>query len=124
LYVIYNYLHTYDENEIKLNALASFMQKPIDQVSAMLIDLSNKGFLVYDSRNKRAIVKDRFNYFLDAKGGLIDYDVIRLTSSIDDKPNATINLSTLDLEVNGVPEVSISDSQEVYIYPYDKNDFV
>ena len=120
LYVIYNYLHTYDENEIKLNALASFMQKPIDQVSAMLIDLSNKGFLVYDSRNKRAIVKDRFNYFLDAKGGLIDYDVIRLTSSIDDKPNATINLSTLDLEVNGVPEVSISDSQEVYIYPYDK----
>jgi len=120
LYVIYNYMHTYDDSEIKLNALASFMEKPADQVGALLIDLSNKGFLVYDSRKKKAIVKDRFNYFLDAKGGVIDYDVIRLTSNVDGKPNATINLNTLDLVVNGVPEVSISDSQEVYIYPYDK----
>ena len=120
LYVIQNYMNTYDESEIKLNALASFMEKPVDQVSALLIDLSNKGFLVYDSKKKRAIVKDRYRNFMDAKGGLIDYDVIRLTSNIDDKPNAIINLNTLDLEVNGVPEVSISDSQEVYIYPYDK----
>jgi len=119
-YIIENYIKTYDENEIKLNALASFMEKPADQVSALLIDLSNKGFLVYDSRKKRAIVKDRFKYFMKAKNGLIDYDVIRLTSNVDGKPNATINLNTLDLEVNGVPEVSISDSQEVYIYPYDK----
>ena len=119
-YVIQNYMKVYDDNEIKLNALASFMEKPADQVSALLIDLSNKGYLVYDSRKERAIVKDRFKYFMNARNGVIDYDVIRLTSSVDGKPNATINLNTLDLEVNGVPEVSISDSQEVYIYPYDK----
>ena len=46
-YVIDNYLNQYGESEIKLNALASFMSKPKDQVSALLIDLSNKGFLVY-----------------------------------------------------------------------------
>lgn len=119
-YVIQNYMNTYDDSEIKLNALASFMQKPVDQVSALLIDLSNKGFLVYDSRKKRAIVKDRFKYFMKAKNGIIDYDVIRLTSNVEGQPNATININTLDLEVNGVPEVRISDSQEVYIYPYDK----
>lgn len=120
LYVIKNYMNIYDEHEIKLNALASFMEKPVDQISALLIDLSNKGFLVYDSRKKRAVVKDRLKYFLDARSGFIDYDVIRLTSSVDGKPNAIINLNTLDLDVMGVPEVSISDSQEVYIYPYDK----
>ncbi len=119
-YVIDNYLTQYGETEVKLNALASFMEKPVDQVSALLIDLSNKGFLVYNSRTGKAVVKDRFKYFLDAKGGKIDYDVIKLTSSVDGKPNASINLNTLDLNVNGVPEVSISDSQEVYIYPYDK----
>ncbi len=119
-YVIANYLHEYGEDDIKLNALASFMEKPADQVSAILFDLSNKGFLVYNSRTQRAVVKDRFKYFLEAKGGNIDYDVIKLTSSVDNKPNAIINLNTLDLDVNGVPEVSISDSQEVYIYPYDK----
>ncbi len=119
-YVIANYLHKYGETEIKLNALASFMEKPADQVSALLIDMSNKGFLVYNSRTERAVVKDRFKYFLDAKGGRIDYDVIKLISSVDGRPNASIDLNTLELNVNGVPEVSISDSQEVYIFPYDK----
>lgn len=119
-YVIENYLTKYGETDIKVNALASFMEKPVSQVSALLIDLSNKGFLVYDSRTGRAVVKDRFKYFLEAKAGNIDYDVITLTSSVDGKPNAIINLNTLDLVVNGVPEVSISDSQQVYIYPYDK----
>lgn len=96
------------------------MEKPVDQVSAMLIDLSNKGFLVYDSRKGRAIVKDRLTYFLDAKSGRIDYDVIKLTSNVKANANAIINLNTLDLIVYGVPEVSISDSQEVYIYPSNK----
>ncbi len=119
-YVIQNYINTYDVSEIQLNSLAAFMEKPIDQVGALLIDMSNKGYLVYDSRKKKAVVKDRFKYFLKAKNGEIDYDVIRLTSSVDSKPNAIIDLNTLNLEVYGVPEVSISDSQEVYIYPYDK----
>lgn len=120
-YVIDNYLTQYGETEVKLNALASFMEKPSDQVSALLIDLSKKGFLVYDSRKEVALVKDRFKYFLEAKSGNIDYDVIQLVSSVDNGPNATINLNTLNLNVNGVPEVSISDSQAVYIFPYDKN---
>ncbi len=119
-YVIYNYMYSYGVDEIQLNALASFMEKPSEQVSALLIDLSNKGFLVYNSRTETAVVKDRFRYFLQAKGGEIDYDVIKLQSSVDTKSNAIINLNTLNLDVNGVPEVSISDSQEVFIYPYDK----
>lgn len=120
LYVIQNYMKIYSDTEIKLNSLAAFMEKPVDQVSAMLIDLSNKGFIVYNSRKKMAVVKDRLLYFLDAKSGNTDYDVIQLTSSVDGRANAIIDLNTLDLEVNGVPNVSISDSQEVYIFPYDK----
>ncbi len=120
-YVIDNYLTQYGETEVKLHALASFMEKPVDQVGALLIDLSKKGFLVYDSRKEVAVVKDRFRYFLEAKSGIIDYDVIQLVSSVDNGPNATIDLNTLNLHVNGVPEVSISDSQAVYIFPYDKN---
>jgi hypothetical protein len=119
-YVIANYLEEYGEEDVKLNALASYMQKPADQVGALLIDLSKKGFLVYDSRKEVAVVKDRFHYFLDAKAGNIDYDVIQLVSNVNSGPNATINLDNLNLTVNGVPEVSISDSQEVYIFPYDR----
>ena len=120
MYVIENYIKSYNVDEIQLNALADFMKKPPEQVSAMLIGLSNKGYLVYDVGQEVAIVKDRLKYFLKAKAGLIDYDVIRLESNVVAKPNASIELNTLDLDVYGVPFVQISDSQEVYIYPYDK----
>lgn len=120
MYVIENYINSYNVDEIQLNALAAFMDKPKEQVSAMLIGLANKGYLVYNTKEEKAIVKDRLKYFLNAKAGLTDYDVIRLESNVVAKPNAAININTLSLDVYGVPFVQISDSQEVYIYPYDK----
>ncbi len=121
LYVVQNYMRDYKVDEVQLNALADYMQKSADQVSAMLINLSNKGFLVYNTETQTAIVKDRLSYFLNAKSGLTDYDVIRLESNVRTRPNASLNIPSLGLNVYGVPEVSISDSQEVYIYPYDRN---
>jgi len=120
MYVIENYIRDYDVDEIQLNALAAYMEKPPEQVSAMLIGLSNKGYVVYSTKDEKAIVKDRLKNFLRAKAGLTDYDVIRLESNVTAKPNASININTLDLDVYGVPFVQISDSQEVYIFPYDK----
>ena len=121
LYVIQNYMKAYDVEEIQLYALADYMQKSVDQVSAMLIRLSNKGFLVYNTETETAIAKERLSYFLNAKSGFTDYDVIRLESNVTTRPNAALNIPSLGLNVYGVPEVSISDSQEVYIYPYDRN---
>jgi len=120
MYVIENYLKDYNIEKIQLNALAAYMKKPTEQVSAMLIGLSNKGYLVYNPKEGIAIVKDRLNNFLKAKAGKTDYDVIRLESNVTAKPNASININTLDLDVCGVPFVQISDSQEVYIFPYNK----
>ncbi|NOY49284.1 MAG: hypothetical protein GXO88_01760 [Chlorobi bacterium] len=121
MYVIENYMKSYDVHEIQLNALAEFMKKPVEQVSAMLIRLSKRGYLVYDPNTETAVVKDRLLYFLEAKAKETDYDVIRLKSNVTAKPNAALNLSSLDLNVYGVPFVQISDSQEVYIYPYNKS---
>ncbi len=121
MYVIQNYLKSYNEREIQLNALSAFMKKSPEQVSAMLINLANKGFLVYNARTGRAIIKDRFFDFLAAKTGRRDYDIIRLKSTVRTGPNATLNLQSLGLDVFGVPEVMLSDSQEIYIYPYDES---
>jgi hypothetical protein len=120
LYTIYNYLHTYDDKEIHVNSLAQLMRKPREQVVALLINLERKGFLVYDSKTGTAVPEQRMFDFLDAKAGAIDYDVIRLESNVYNKPNARLNLKNYSLDVFGVPEVFISDSQEVYIYPFDK----
>ena len=121
LYVLQNYLKIYDDKVIQLNALAEFMKKPTEQVSAMLINLSNNGFVAYNVRDEVAIVKDRFYDFLNAKSGRSDYDVIRLESNVKNTANAKINLQSMSLDVFGVPEVILSDSQEVYIYPYDNS---
>jgi len=121
MYVLQNYLKTYNEKVIQLNALSAYMKKSPEQVSAMLINLSNNGFVVYNPREKTAIVKDRFYDFLNAKSGRSDYDVIRLESKVDRQANAKIDLQSLSLDVFGVPEVILSDSQQVYIYPYDNS---
>ncbi len=120
MYVIRNYLNTYSDYEIQLNALADFMNKSPEQVSSMLIDLANRGYVVYDSKSQTATVKDRLLYALEAKIGRRDYDVISIESSVKYKSNASLNLHTYDLDVFGVPEIHLSDSQEMYIFPYDK----
>ncbi|MCF6171726.1 MAG: hypothetical protein L3J66_12175 [Bacteroidales bacterium] len=120
MYIIRNYLNTYSDEVIQLNALADFMDKSPEQVSSMLIKLARKGFVVYNPKNQTATVKDRLYYFLDAKTGNRDFDVISIESNVRFNPNATVNLQTYDLDVYGVPEVHLSDSQEMYIFPYDK----
>ncbi len=121
IYIVQNYLKTYNEKEITVNSLSQFMNMPPEQVSALLIKLSNNGFLVYNAQEKKALVMDRFFDFINAKAGLSDYDVIRMESKVTGTPNAKLNLNSLGLDVYGVPEVFISDSQDVYIYPYDQS---
>ncbi len=120
LYVVQNFMHTYSTNRISVAALSSFMNKPPDQVEDLLIRLSNKGFVVYDSGTKVAMATKHLQYFLNAKAGRTDYDVIHFISEEKLKPNASLNLKNLSLEIYGVPRIFISDSQQVYIYPYDK----
>lgn len=120
MYSIQNYLNIYNDKEIKLNALAAYMKKSTEQVSAVLINLAYDGFLIYDPVKQTAIVKDRFYSFLTAKSGRTDYDVIKLVSRVKNKPNALINLKDLRLDLFGVREVVLSDSQQVYIYPTDQ----
>jgi hypothetical protein len=120
MYIIRNYLNTYSGREIQLNSLAEFMDKSSEQASSMLISLAKKGFVVYDSKTQTATVKDKLLHTLEAKVGDRDYDVISIESNVTRNPNASVNLQSFQLDVFGVPEVHLSDSQEMYIFPYDK----
>ena len=96
------------------------MRKPDDQVRAQLIKLANYGLLVFDINNDRVYVKDRLDAFISARSGRRDYDVIQLNSQVNGKNNATLDLKNFDLLIRGVPQVSLSDSQRVFIYPQNK----
>ncbi len=123
LYVIDGYLKNFDSDGsrvVEVPLLADYMKMPSEQAVALLLELSNRGFVIYNSKTRTAKVKNKLFYYLFAKSGQSDYDVIHFVSKVRNKPNAIIDLKSLDLDIFGVPRVKISDSQAVYIFPYDK----
>ncbi len=115
--VIFNYSKKYKSRDIYLGELSSYMRKPIEQVKAMLLNLTVRGFLIYNLDEDKAYIKDRLFNYLNARAKKTDYDVIQFSSSIASQPNATLSLLNFDLRLRGVPMVYLSDSQKVYIYP-------
>lgn len=103
-----------------LNELTEYMKKPRAQVEAQLLSLANRGFLVYDEDDKTASIKDKLFNYVNAKIGKADYDVIFFNSDVTGTSNAILSLDSFDLRIQGVPSVTISDSQQVHIYPKDQ----
>ena len=100
---------------------AKWLNKPVESVTGLCIDLANKGFIFYDRTNNEITIKKKTKDFIDSYAKRKDYDVLNIFSEtkapID---NAILNLSDFKLTVNGVTGVSLSDSQKVAIYPYNK----
>jgi hypothetical protein len=104
-------------NHFYIYEMAQYMNMPENKVEAMVIDLSKQGFLNYDIDTKHAFINQKVFHYIDSKNGKTDYDVITFLSKVENKDNATLSLSNFDLTIHGVPAVSLSDSQQVYIYP-------
>ena len=101
--------------------LADFLKLPITDVRQSVMQLTNLGFLNYSLDEDRVHVKDKLFNYLKYNTGKLDYDVISFVSNTQrNQDNATLNLLNYDLEVNGVSSIFLSDSQNVYIYPYNK----
>ena len=106
---------------IDVNDYAKFLKAPPEQVRAMLLSLSTKGFMIYESAENLFLATDRLYYYLNAKLGKIDYDVLDIESLTSaDKSNARMSLLNYDLTLNGVSKVQVSDSQSVSIIPKDR----
>lgn len=117
LIVINNYAKKHNTNQFYAYQLARFMNMPENQVELQLIRLAKYGFLFYNTDTKRAIINDKLYHYIAAKAGRKDYDVISFFSKVKNQDNATLSLDNFDLKIRGVPQVFISDSQNVYIQP-------
>ncbi len=117
LVVIYNFAQKYNRNKFYVYELAEYMNMPVYQVELQVIRLAKYGFLYYGADNEMVLISDKLYHYLNAKKGTTDYDVISFFSQVYNEDNATLSLDNFDLKIKGVPRVSISDSQNVYIYP-------
>ncbi len=124
LILIRNYINDRGEERFFVDDFAKYAGYSISQIKHYLTNLSNKGFIYYDFGEERITVLDKLKNYLKAKSRKSDYDVISFKSQIPSnntamkmQVNSALNIKTKDLNVLGVPEISISDSQRVYMYP-------
>ncbi len=107
--------------EFPVTAFASNIGKPPYLVRHQLMRLSRRGFVFFDDERDMVSLNDKLFYFIEASVGKTDYDVISLISRVQaPAENASLNLRTLDLTINGIENVFLSDSQNVVLVPENK----
>lgn len=117
MYLIKKYCESHDTRIMYAEDLAKEMRLSMGEIRSLLISYANYGFLTYDSKDDKVLVKDRLIYYVLANAGKSDYDVIQFKSIIKGLPNASINLLNFELTMRGLAPIALSDSQNVVIYP-------
>jgi len=106
-------------NTFSVNDLAKYLRMDEASVRHLSLDLSFRGLIKYDKERSIIEVQPRAFEYLNARVGKIDYDVIQFKSVHDVKGlhNAKLNLTTNELDMVGVSQIQVSDSQNVIFFP-------
>ena len=124
LMLVNRFVKRSEKTEFSSAEFAHFSGYPLEQIEPYLMNLANKGFLFYNIATNRVMVQEKLHNYINARLKIGDYDVIRFQSKISNGTgngmvvNSALNLITKDLNINGVSSVSLSDSQKVYIQPF------
>lgn len=97
---------------------ARFIRARHNQVQQMLKRLSTLGFIIYDLEDDMVTTRQKLYDWVYASVDYIDYDVINFISETQAPlENASLDLTTYDLTINGIPVIRMSNVQNVIIYP-------
>jgi hypothetical protein len=99
---------------------ANFFRSNKSDIKIQMIELNDKGYITYDSKREYVTVRKKLKDYVNAHAGKTDFDAIAFFSIIKRYPNATLSLINNDIIVEGVPKFFFSDSQNVYIIPYNQ----
>ncbi len=115
---VYSYAKKYDTREIVAEDLAKKMNPNYTEntIKNLLFKMVEDGFIFYDDGKGLITVRDKVFNYIAANGGLIDYDVIKI-QSYSESTNAKMSFDNKDLEMVGVKQVLLSDSQNVFVFP-------
>ncbi len=104
-------------NIIGIGAYAKEVKLREQDVIGLLRNMMEWGFVSIDEVAGTIKIHEKtFNYISNEAGNL-DYDVIRFGSLADSNINAYLNINTKDIEIQGIEQIYLSDSQNVKITP-------
>ena len=95
--------------------LANFLRVSVTDLQFLLFELTEYGFINYDSDQKIITCSQKLFNYIDSRSGKKDFDKIIIQSNA--KTNAQLSLSSLDLKINGVNRVALSLAKKVWIKP-------
>ncbi len=86
-------------------------------VKPFLMELSTMGFLKYDFDKDFIEINPKVDHYVLSKMKKEDYDIIEIHSEPSQGNNAELNLMNMEMTMNGIRRIGLSDSHNVFIYP-------
>lgn len=118
LYYLRDLSKSKDSKIITRSDVKRFMRMSEPAAERFLLTMMVAGFVDYDTYTHTATIKEKtFEYILNAAEKR-DYDVIRFQSQLTSGDNARLSLLNYELELNGIDQIAVSDSQKVAMFPY------
>lgn len=102
---------------ISVSDFAKCRKIQTEMIRNQIIQLAIQGYVYYDANTDMIHLKDKLFNFIAASARRTDFDVIEFNSRVTSESNATLSLLNFDLKIRGVSNVSLSDSQNVVVFP-------
>lgn len=118
LSILRKYTETNLQNYIYANDYAKLISPnlTVQQIKPLLFNLVQEGFINYYEESDYIEVKPKVNHYVLSNAKKIDYDNISIISN-DDKKNASLNLTSKNLVLDGVKSVPISLVNSTLFFP-------
>jgi hypothetical protein len=108
----------HDSGAFPAEDYARYLRMPLPGVRHQLLELTLGGFIFYDTDTDLVRTRQKLYDYLLANIRRIDYDIIDFSSTTSaPQANAILDLNSLELTVNGIPRVYISNTQNVNLFP-------
>ena len=92
----------------------------VDNITGLLYQLVEEGFIDYDSDKEIVTIKDKVKHFADANAGNVDYDYLKITSKTTET-NAALNTADSKMKLDGIKNIEFSAVQKVALLPLGDN---
>ncbi len=112
---IKRFVEIYGSNIFTINDLAKYLVMTKNDLQFLLFDLTELGFINYDSQKKLITCSEKLFNYIKNRSGEKDYDVMIINSNSE--TNAILNLNSLDLNIFGIDRVILSLKNKVWIKP-------
>lgn len=100
------------------DGLSRFAKRSNADCDILLKEMGFLGYVVYDSDSRVFTTTPKLREALRARNGAQDYDAILFNSeNKKNQNNAILDLSNFNLTIFGIPQINLSDTQNVKVYP-------